>query len=105
MPTTPSRTSKLIQAAALAAVLVPLGSVAVETASITQLYSGGGGGIPPIHNQLFDSHPSSPYELRLNFEDLATNAKFSVTVNNVPANQASVHSPLRRFTGFFWMPL
>ena len=105
MPTTPSRTSKLIQAAALAAVLVPLGSVAVETASITQLYSGGGGGIPPINNQLFDFHPSSPYELRLNFENLATNANFFVTVNNVPANQASVNPRLGSFNGFLCVPI
>ena len=105
MSTTPSRTSKLIQAAALAAVLVPLGSVAVETASITQLYSGGGGGIPPINNQLFDFHPFSPYKFRLNFENLATNADFSVSVNNVPASQSSVNSRLGKFPGFLCVSL
>jgi hypothetical protein len=102
MSTKPSRTSKLIQAAALAAVLVPLGSVAVETASITHLYSGGGGGIPPINNQLFDF---GPYEFRLNFENLATFADFLVIVNNVPANQASVNPRLGSFAGFLCVPL
>jgi hypothetical protein len=76
----------LIQAAALAAVLVPLGSVAVETASITNLYSGGGGGAP-TNNQLFDF---GPYELRLNFEELTLNASFFVTVTNLPTNQGAL---------------
>jgi hypothetical protein len=102
MSTKPSRTSKLIQAAALAAVLVPLGSVAVETVPITHLYSGGGGGIPPINNQLFDF---DRYEFRLNFENLALNADFLVTVNNVPANQASVNPRLGSFAGQLCVPI
>jgi hypothetical protein len=100
-PRKPSRTSKLVQAAALAAVLVPLGSIAVETAPISHVYSGGGGG-PEINNQLFDF---GPYELRLFFEDLATFADFSVTVNNQPTNQAAVNSRLGSFGGYLCVPI
>jgi len=91
MSTTQSRTSKLIQAAALAAVLVPLGSVAVETSPITHSYSGAGFGVPATNNQLFDF---GPYELRLFFENLGNLALFDVTVNNLPTNQAATASRL-----------
>jgi PEP-CTERM putative exosortase interaction domain len=101
MSTKPSLTSKLIQAAALAAVLVPLGSVAVETSPITHSYSGLGTA-NPANNQLFDF---GPYEFRLNFENLFDQAGFAVTVNNVPANQASVNPRLGSFAGFLCVPL
>jgi PEP-CTERM motif len=86
MSTKPSRTSKLIQAAALAAVLVPLGSVAVETSTITHSYSGTGTGSPQ-NNLIFDF---GPYELRLNFENLAEFARFAVDVTDVPTNQLAL---------------
>lgn len=101
MSTKPSRTSKLIQAAALAAVLVPLGSVAVETSPITQSYSGAGTG-NPANNLLFDF---GPYKFRLNFENLFNFAGFAVTVNNVPANQASVNPRLSNFPGYLCVPI
>jgi len=101
MSTKPSQTSKLIQAAALAAVLVPLGSVAVETTPITHSYSGTGTA-NPANNQLFDF---GPYELRLNFENLFEFAGFVVTINNLPANQASVNSRLSNFPGSLCVPL
>jgi hypothetical protein len=85
-----SRTSKLIQAAALAAVLVPLGSVAVETSTITHSYSGSGTG-SPANNLAFDF---GPYKLRLFFENLAFLAGFAVTVEDLPTNQATVGSRL-----------
>ena len=90
MSTKPSRTSKLIQAAALAAVLVPLGSVAVETSPITHSYSGASTPTPS-NNQLFDF---GPYEFRLFFENLFAFAGFSVTVDNQPTNQTAVASRL-----------
>ncbi len=43
-PKKPSRTTKLLQAAALAAVLVPLGTVAVQTSTIQCGTTSGGGG-------------------------------------------------------------
>ena len=91
-----SSARKLIQAAALAAVLVPLGSVAVETSPITNLYSGGGGGTP-TNNQIFDF---GPYEFRLNFENLANFADFNVTVDNQITNQGAVNSRLTKFPGW-----
>ena len=87
MSTNSSRTSKLIQAAALAAVLVPLGSVAVETTPISQTYSGAGFGQPETNNQIFDF---GPYELRLFFENLGNLAFFQVTVDNQTTNQGAV---------------
>ena len=101
MSTKPSRTSKLIQAAALAAVLVPLGSVAVETSPITQSYSGAA--TPnPANNLTFDF---GPYEFRLNFENLFDMAGFAVTVNDVPANQAGLNPRLSNFPGNLCVPI
>jgi hypothetical protein len=101
MSTKPSRTSKLVQAAALAAVLVPLGSVAVETSPITHSYSGAGT-TSPANNLLFDF---GPYEFRLNFENLFAFAGFNVTVNNLPANQASTNPRLSSFPGYLCVPI
>jgi hypothetical protein len=86
-----SKATKLVQAAALAAVLVPLGSVAVETTPIQHTYSGAGFSQPPTNNQTFDF---GPYELRLFFENLADLAFFQVTVDNQITNQAAVASRL-----------
>lgn len=96
-----STAKKLVRAAALAAVLVPLGSVAVETSPITNLYSGGGGG-SPINDQIFDF---GPYEFRLFFENLAKFASFDVTVDNQTTNQAAVASRLTGFPGHVCVPL
>jgi hypothetical protein len=90
-PRKSSRTSKLVQAAALAAVLVPLGSVAVETSPITHTYSGAGFSQPATNNLLFDF---GPYEFRLFFENLANLAIFPVTVDNQITNQGLVASRL-----------
>lgn len=100
-PRKSSRASKLVQAAALAAVLVPLGSVAVETSPISHLYSGGGGG-GATNNQLFDF---GPYEFRLFFENLSTFASFFVTVDNQLTNQAGVNPRLGSFAGDLCVPL
>ena len=102
-PRKPSRTAKLVQAAALAAVLVPLGSVAVETSPITHTYSGGNGG-PATNNLLFDF---GPYDLRLFFENLGSSAMFDVTVNNLLTNQADLTSAgrLSNFPGFVCVSL
>lgn len=101
MSTKPSRTSKLIQAAALAAVLVPLGSVAVETSPITHSYSGTGTA-NPANNLLFDF---GPYEFRLNFENLFEFAGFAVTVNDQTTNQGAVASRLTNFPGHVCVPM
>ena len=102
MSTKPSRTSKLIQAAALAAVLVPLGSVAVETSPISHTYSGAGFSQPETNNLLFDF---GSYELRLFFENLAPFAFFQVTVNDAATNQAAVASRLTGFPGHVCVPM
>lgn len=96
-----STAKKLVQAAALAAVLVPLGSVAVETSPITHSYSGAGGS-PPTSTQMFDF---GPYDFTLTFESLAMFAGFSVTVDNQTTNQAAVASRLSKFPGFLCVPI
>ena len=96
-----SRTSKLIQAAALAAVLVPLGSVAVETSPILHSYSGASTS-NPANNLLFDF---GPYELRLFFENLAAFAGFNVIVDDQTTNQAAVASRLTNFPGHACVPM
>src|SRR5207244_4282234 len=101
-PRKPSRTSKLVQAAALAAVLVPLGSVAVETSPITHFFSGAGVGPPATNNQLFDF---GPYEFRLFFESLATFSDFNVTVDNQVTNQGAVAPRLTNFPGDVCVPI
>ena len=97
-----SRTAKLVQAAALAAVLVPLGSVAVETSPITQTYSGAGFGLPETNNLLFDF---GAYEFRLFFESLASFSFFQVTVDNQATDQDAVDSRLSNFPGYLCVPI
>ena len=104
-----SRPAKLIQAAALAAVLVPLGTVAVETTPIVHTYSGGNGG-PATNNLDFDFRPQgggAAYDLRLFFENLAVSARFDVTVNNLATNQGALNSGgrLANFPGYVCVPL
>jgi PEP-CTERM motif len=110
-PTTPapsgtrkrsSKAAKLVQAAALAAVLVPLGSVAVETAPITLGYSGAGFNGTETNNRLFDF---GPYEFRLFFENLASLSFFQVTVNNQVTDQDAVDSRLTNFPGYLCVPI
>src|SRR5262245_34610095 len=76
MSTKPSRTSKLIQAAALAAILVPLGSVAAEATSIDRTFSGG------TQDNIFDFHPfGGNYSFELFFED-PSGPEFNVRVTD-----------------------
>ena len=97
-----STAKKLVQAAALAAILVPLGSVAVETAPITHFFSGAGFGPPATNNQLFDF---GPYDFRLFFENLAMFSDFNVTVDNQVTNQGAVAPRLTNFPGYLCVPL
>jgi hypothetical protein len=96
-----SKAIKLVQAAALAAVLVPLGSVAVETSPITHNFSGGNGG-PVVSDQVFDF---TDYRFELSFNDLASFADFFVTVDNQTTNQGAVTSRLGNFPGFVCVPI
>jgi hypothetical protein len=97
-----SMAAKLVQAAALAAVLVPLGSVAVEADPITQTYSGAGFNGTETNNLLFDF---GPYEVRLFFEDLADFAFFQVTIDNQVTDQDAVDSRLTNFPGYLCVPI
>jgi hypothetical protein len=97
-----SKAAKLVQAAALAAVLVPLGSVAVEAAPITLTYSGAGFNGTETNNLLFDF---GPYEFRLFFESLASFSFFQVTVDNQVTDQDAVDSRLTNFPGYLCVPI
>lgn len=94
-----SKAVKLVQAAALAAVLVPLGSVAVETSSITYYGPSGGG----VVSNTFDF---VTYTFELTFDNVAPSAVFDVLVDNVITNQDAVTSRLAaNFPGYMCVPI
>lgn len=94
-PTKSSTFRKMIQAAALAAVLVPLGSVAVEAVSITCGFGGteGYGGSYCNAQQGEDFFSATATTSRFDFGDyyfeltfvLVPGAEFDVTVNTTPS--------------------
>jgi PEP-CTERM motif len=109
---TPKKSStavKLIQAAALAAVLVPLGSIAVETSTCTFYGSGGATSncaTGPEGGLLFDFGTplgTAPYKAELLFDEILPNAfggpgQFDVTVSDSEATFAEITA---RFADFF----
>src|SRR5437867_12206803 len=97
-----SNAAKLIQAAALAAVLVPLGSVAAEATPTTCSFAGGGSGgffacqSGPEGGLLFNFGNSSEYRAELRFDQL--NGGFNVTIDDVEQTYQQIHD---RFAQFF----
>lgn len=89
---------KLVQAAALAAVLVPLGSVAVETSTIncSSSYSGCIGTFSPTNTSNDYDFGAFDYILTM----LNVNGTFNVDVNAVLGNQAFFASRMGAFPGY-----
>jgi PEP-CTERM motif-containing protein len=98
MPATPAGTRKktstkvrLIHAAALAAVLVPLGSVAVESSSITCGFYGGSGCAGSGNERVFDFHQfGSSYKVKLEFDNV--NGPFDITIQDFFTSQGALSS-------------
>ena len=85
---------RLVQAAALAAVLVPLGTVAVESSSITCGFNGGSGNFcagSGANQRVFDFRPlGSGYKVVLEFDNV--NGQFDITIQDFFTNQATLQS-------------
>jgi hypothetical protein len=85
---------RLVQAAALAAVLVPLGSVAMEASSITCGFGGGSANFcagSGGNTRVFDFRPlGSGYKVVLEFENL--HGQIDVTMTDVFTNQSALSS-------------
>lgn len=92
-----SKAAKLVQAAALAAVLVPLGSVASEATTITQPYSGG------LPTETFDF---GAYKVVLSFET-PSGPTFLVSITDNITTQGALDesSRLTEFPGFTCVPI
>jgi hypothetical protein len=92
-----SAAAKLLQAAALAAMLVPLGSVAAEASTCT--FGGSGScSFGPEGGQLFDFGVggTAPYKVELRFDQ--TFGEFDVTITDDENTYAEITN---RFTEFF----
>jgi hypothetical protein len=107
---------KLLQAAALAAVLVPLGSVAVESSTVTCGFDTGTGtgctstdsgssGSMLSGDEAFFFFNFSSYAIDLKFDQI--NGPFSVGITDVSTNQAYYTGGelLGGFTGFLCVPI
>lgn len=107
IPRKTSSTAKLLQAAALAAVLVPLGSVALEAGPITCGFSGyasieankGGEGCT---NAFGDTNRFNwgDYFFELQFEGMNPLANFDVTITDVPMTQGDFGTRSTAFPGY-----
>ena len=96
-----SKAAKLVQAAALAAALVPLGSVAAEASSISHTYSGG------TADQTFDFHSfGGNYSFELFFEN-PSGPEFivQVTDNLVTQDDLTGDERLNNFPGSTCVPI
>lgn len=101
---------KLMQAAALAAVLVPLGSVAAESSTCT-FGSGGSGVFTPCNSGpegglLFDFGPggAAPYKAELLFDQI--NGQFDVSITDVHDTYAQITARfVQNFAGFQPVPI
>jgi hypothetical protein len=93
-----STATKLIQAAALAAVLVPLGSVAVETSTIncSSSYSGCIGTFSPTNTSNDYDFGGFDYILTM----LNVNGTFDVDINAVLGTQAFFATRMANFPGY-----
>jgi hypothetical protein len=100
---TSSKTSKLVQAGVLAAVLVPLASIPSEASSITVVNPGitHGYSDPGNTEQLFNF---GDYAFDLTFEHLAAGASFDVTVTDNIATPAALQARFGNFPGYVCVP-
>ncbi len=105
-----SAATKLIQAAALAAVLVPLGSVAAEGTSCT--YVGGGSGVSSTcgtgseGGALF-TFDSQPYTVELKFEDFRNGDPFTINIADETLTQTDFEDAgqLANFQDYVCVPI
>lgn len=109
---TPSKSSmgtKLIQAAALAAMLVPVSAVTAEAEPITCSYLGGSAACAGSGNtRSFDFRSQgegSPYAIKLTFDTI--NGAFDVTINDVFTTQDALSSGgrLTNFPDYVCVPV
>lgn len=93
-----STTAKLIQAAALAAVLVPLGSVAVETSTIncTSSYSGCPGTFSPTNTS--NDYDFGGFDYILTMQNVT--GTFDVSINAVRGTQGFFAPRMVNFPGY-----
>ncbi len=111
-----STAAKLVQAAALAALLVPLGSVAIEAGPITCGYNGasgfGGSGSTGCSNSTgasdtftwFDGG-TEIYRFELAFQGLDPFTSFSVTIDDVAMDLTEFNTRAALFPGYVPIPL
>jgi hypothetical protein len=94
---------RLIQATLAAAVVLPLGTVAVETAPITIGFYGAETETP-ADTQTFDF---GTYKFVLMFEDLDDNASFEVTITDILTSQVALDDTQRliNFPGHTCVPI
>ena len=106
-----STAAKLVQAAALAAVLVPLGSVAMEADTITCGFSGynsdGNNGGDGCSNSFGDTNRYNfdGYFFELTFNGLDPNANFDVSVSNNTMTGENFDARAGSFEGYDCIPL
>lgn len=89
----PSTKVRLVQAAALAAVLVPLGTVAVESSTISCSFYGGSGGCAGsgANQRVFDFRPlGSGYKVVLEFDNI--HGQFDVSIEDILTSQSALSS-------------
>lgn len=100
-----SRAAKLVQAAALAAVLVPLGSVTTEASSCGFGTSAGGSGACAITGDGFTvfEFNDPTYKIGLQFD--TTFGGFSVIIDDVAFTEAAMLAKLTAFPGFQPVPI
>ena len=107
----PSTAAKLVQAAALAAVLVPLGSVAMEADTITCGFSGyasdGNNGGEGCTNSFGNNnrYEFGDYYFELTFNGLDPNANFDVAVSNNEMTAGDFAERAGSFEGYDCIPL
>jgi hypothetical protein len=102
-----SAAAKLLQAAALAAVLVPLGSVAAEASTC---HFGGSGSCASNAGSegftLFEfgsPEGSAPYKIGLKFDTIV--GEFDVTIDDIALSEAAMLAKLTAFPGFQPVPI
>jgi hypothetical protein len=101
-----SNAAKLLQAAALAAVLVPLGSVAAEASSChfggsTSCASNAGGEGFTLFE--FGSGGSAPYRVGLRFDTIV--GEFDIDIDDIAMDEATMLAKLTNFPGFRPVPI
>jgi hypothetical protein len=103
-----SAATKLVQAAALAAVLVPLGSIAAEGSSCTFFGTGSGvstcGSAGPEGGAMYNF---GSYNVELKFEDFKNGSDFTINIDQEIKTQADMitEGQLANFPGYVCVPI